>query len=511
MIEYIASSVTVGRRPRTCLTRANSSGSSPRLAQGCSSSGVPVAVWTVSTGGRAEAVTGPRLPRAWTASGRACGLLALHVFHLRFNSGLSEIYPLFGQTAHMARIRKSVPTVVVLAVASAFAVSGGPLAASAAPHGSAAADTAPGALPSVVPDWAKTDTVLGTTPADQTVYVLLTLASKDAAGEQAYGVAVSTPGNALYQEGLTKAQFQQRFGAVDGSADAVTAGLRALGVSDIVVDKLGVSVLATMSAATASTIFGVTFQQVEHDGESTRVATSEPTLPASLAPYVSVVSGLTQTIMHTDHTALIPAEGPTPPASPEGGAPTAYFNGTPASLDYYGSSIATDKPTSPVLAGDSSTTKPYVIKGYKPPQIRGAYDVDKVTYTGKGVTTGVVLFYDGPDVAADLNTFSTAFGLATPVYNDLSPQNEGTSIAGGNAPVVAPLAAAAEQTLDVESIHQMAPDAVIDYSGATAPENGPIDVALDTLIAAGVAVINNSYGSTGGRPTQPTRWRSPPV
>jgi subtilase family serine protease len=374
--------------------------------------------------------------------------------------------------------------------ATGVAVPAASAAAAAGVANTADATSLPVALPSVVPNWAKSAAVVGATPADQTVFLSFALKGKDPAGEAAYGSAATTPGNPLYRQWLTTVQFEQRFGAVDGSAASLTTALSSLGITHAQTDKLGLSVLAAVPASVVSAVFGVRFQQVMHGGMSTRVAFNQPVLPRSLRPLVAGVSGFTQERVHADHTDKVAV------SSPGGSAPVAYFNAKPAST-YYGSVLATDQPTSPVLSGDSSTTKPYTISGYTPPQIRGAYGVDKVAQTGEDVTVGVALFYDGPDVSSDLTQFSNAYGLATPSYTDLSPENEGTDLAIGNIPVLDPLDAEGEQTLDVEAIHQMAPDAAIDYSGAVAPEDPTIYAALDVLIAAKVDDINNSYGGTG--------------
>jgi subtilase family serine protease len=388
--------------------------------------------------------------------------------------------------------RKLAPALAGLLAISTVAVAIPAAAAETSPTGShaSASDLLPTILPSVIPTWAKTATVLGATPADQTVFLSFALKGQDPDGEAAYGAAASTPGNPLYRHWLTKDEFEQTYGPAAGQADALVSVLKTLGITHVETDQLGLSVIAAVPASVVEAAFGVTFEQVMHGGLSTRVATSQPTLPAALLSLVAGVSGFTQERVHTDHTAKVAV------SSPGGSAPTAYFNATPAST-YYGSTLATDKPTSPILSGDSSTTKPYITSGYTPAQLRGAYGVDQVSQTGKGVKVGIALFYDGPDVASDLATFSAHFGLAAPSYTDLSPENEGTDLAVGNIPVLDPLDAEGEQTLDAEAIHQMAPDASIYYSGAVAPEDPTIYAALDTAIAAGVNVINNSYGGTG--------------
>ena len=374
-------------------------------------------------------------------------------------------------------------------------------------------------LPSVIPTWLHSAKVVGATPSDQTVYLLLALKGLDPAGEHAYGEAASTPGNPLYRQWLSKTQFQQRFGAVDGAASAVTTAIKALGATAVSTDALGLTVSATMPASLAAKVFGVRFEQVEHAGETLRVATTEPTLPTSLVSLVTGVDGADP---------ASPAHRQRPRRSLGGrlGAtgrhgdqhlhhhdahrrPCPRVTSTrrrtvrrPSPPTYYGSAQATDKPTYPVRSGEVSTTKPYVTSGYTPPQIRGRLrpQQHQIHRTGPDRRGGAVLRRP-PTSAATSRHSAPRSACRLSNYLDLTVPNQATSTGAGNLPVLSPAEAAGEQTLDVEAIHQMAPDASIDYSGATAPEDETIYPAIDTLIAAGVDAVNNSYGGIGDTDT----------
>jgi subtilase family serine protease len=299
-------------------------------------------------------------------------------------------------------------------------------------------------LPSVIPAWAAMARTVAATPAGQSVGVLLTLAAQDPAGLAAYYTASVTPGSALYRHWLTQSQFATRFGPASSTVTTVTGALEALHVTSISVDKLGLTVLATMPASLATTIFGVSFRQVMHNGRQIRVATDQPTLPAALLGKVVSVSGLTEELEEDD----MAFDGPTPADTITGvglsDAPPAFFNAMPAS-SYYGQQQATGQPTYPILSGDSSTTKPYDPIGYDPAQLRGAYGVSSMSETGAGVKIGIVDAFDGGLVSQDLDTYSSEFGLPAPTYTDLDPALQGETDTSFEQAIVAAAADGAEQ------------------------------------------------------------------
>jgi subtilase family serine protease len=350
-------------------------------------------------------------------------------------------------------------------------------------------------LPSVIPAWAAMARTVAATPAGQSVGVLLTLAAQDPAGLAAYYTASVTPGSALYRHWLTQSQFATRFGPASSTVTTVTGALEALHVTSISVDKLGLTVLATMPASLATTIFGVSFRQVMHNGRQIRVATDQPTLPAALLGKVVSVSGLTEELEEDD----MAFDGPTPADTITGvglsDAPPAFFNAMPAS-SYYGQQQATGQPTYPILSGDSSTTKPYDPIGYDPAQLRGAYGVSSMSETGAGVKIGIVDAFDGGLVSQDLDTYSSEFGLPAPTYTDLDPALQGETDTMGNE-LLDPLGWEGEQTLDVEAVHLMAPGASIIYSGATAPLDPNFEQAIVAAAADGAEQVSNSYGGSG--------------
>src|SRR5260370_32041703 len=59
---------------------------------------------------------------------------------------------------------------------------------------------------------------------------------------------------------------------------------------------------------------------------------------------------------------------------------------------------------------------------YAPSQILHAYGFDKLPYDGTGQTIAIVDAYDNPNVASDLTTFDSLYGLPDPGLTIAQPQ-----------------------------------------------------------------------------------------
>ena len=360
-------------------------------------------------------------------------------------------------------------------------------------------------LPSVIPAWGAAAPLAGAVSASQTVYLNLTMRAQD---EEAYA-HYSRPITGA-RSPLTVDQVKAQLGGSDASVAAVARWLASAGATSVSADRANLIVSAQLPVSLATSLFGVTFAEVSHAGQTVRVARSEPHLPADLLPLVRVVSGFTESPVHHDHTVAdhaapaytLPVPIPTLPTLPPvpgvaAPAPAAFFNATPCST-YYGEKTATGQPGYPVLTGDSSTTKPYNPCGYTPAQIRGAYGVTSTPYTGAGVTVGIVDAFDSPRVLADTNTFSAKYGLPAVTSNDVSPPGLSNTPADPTGTgLLDPQGWSGEETLDWEAVHLIAPQAKILYSGAVTPLNQPLEVAVTAAMLAGAQEVTNSYGGTG--------------
>jgi hypothetical protein len=137
-----------------------------------------------------------------------------------------------------------------------------------------------------------------------------------------------------------------------------------------------------------------------------------------------------------------------------------------------------------------------------PAQLRHAYGIDQIRFTGPGGTTVVgdgsgqtiAIVEEGvdPTLQADLNTFDQYFGIPAPPSFQIVDQNGVTT---QNPDIIG------EASLDVEWAHAVAPGAsIVIYNAAYDPNSGII--SFENLILAmqqasklpGVSVVTLSYG-----------------
>ena len=146
------------------------------------------------------------------------------------------------------------------------------------------------------------------------------------------------------------------------------------------------------------------------------------------------------------------------------------------------------------------THLPFAVCGYTPAQLRSAYDTDDLT--GRNVTVAIVDAYGSPTIERDANQYATRHGdkpFAAKQYSEQVDPKAWTLMdpCGGTD------SWAAEQTLDVEAVHALAPDARIRYYGANSCQDSDLLAALTDIISHHLAdVITASWGgpihSTGG-------------
>jgi subtilase family serine protease len=139
---------------------------------------------------------------------------------------------------------------------------------------------------------------------------------------------------------------------------------------------------------------------------------------------------------------------------------------------------------------------------YNPAQIRPAYGFDKVagvsysgsgsTLPGYGQTIAIVDAYDDPNIASDLATFDTQYGIPAPPsftkinQNGSTSQLPGRDWSGGWE---------LEEALDVEWAHAIAPGANIVLVEANSASNSDLLTAVQAAADyAGVSVVSMSWG-----------------
>jgi subtilase family serine protease len=364
---------------------------------------------------------------------------------------------------------------------------------------------------------AQTSQASATTPMD--FEVDLALPNQGAA--EAFSQAVSTPGNALYQQFLTPSQWEARFAPSQASVDQVTSFLTQNGftVEDVSADRMAVEATGTVQQVEQT--FGTTLSYHTVAGSSLLLAGQNLSVPSGIAGVLAGVSGVNDIKAAPDDTTGGPADTPgtaaTGTPATTTGTPTAT-TGTPAAATaagtdapqpagfrvappcggYYGQILDTVLPPySPSLGYEANP--PWAVCGYTGPQLRSAYNLGS-SDSGAGQTVAVVDPYLSPTLYSD----AARLAATTDPSNPLQPSQYSVVQAkkftrGGNG--VNGCGASGwygEQTLDVEAVHDIAPAANIVVAAAKNCLGG-LNTMLRRIIDHHLAdVISNSYGDDGG-------------
>jgi len=338
----------------------------------------------------------------------------------------------------------------------------------------------------------------GSVPATAAVSFDLLLTLRNAAGAQTLVRQVSTPGSALFHHYLSDKTWIARYAPATASIAKAEAWLRSEGftVGAVAKDRLFVS--ATGTASLVEKAFGVTLGYYKVNGYTVRLANGTLSIPASLAGIVSGTVGVNQYVATTDLSVQAATATAAAAAKPnqEPPPPPGFRNPQPCSA-YWGQK--TDTADSGALYAPYTSPLPYDICGYKPAQLRGAYNLAGLARAGNdgsGVGIAIVDAYDSPTLLADAQQYfklnDPTHPLSSSQFFNLSPATvDDVALCDGSGWY-------AEQALDVESSHAMAPGADILFVGAQDCLDSSLLSALTTAVTSGASVVSDSWGDTMG-------------
>ena len=363
----------------------------------------------------------------------------------------------------------------VLGVAASFALLGLALPASAAPSTKAT-------LAGSVPTWAKSANFKGSAVSTAPIGFRVYLGWQNASQAEAAAKAVSDPKSASYKQYLTSQQFRQQFAPSQASVGAVQTWLKGQGFSVNYTPMNNHYVSAEGTVAQAAAAFGTTFGMYSVSGQVLRSPSSNISVPSALAGTVSAVIGL------DDSAQLVFSnranDSKAPPAA-------AFVSDQPCST--YWSEKDTSSLGVPITNPPGYTLPlPLAPCGYLPNQIRGAYGFGSSSLNGAGQSVAIIDAYASPTIQADLDQWSSIRGMAsTNITQVVAPGTYHHPEKGNKQD---PQGWYGEETLDVESVHGMAPAAHIVYVGA--PNNfQDLDAALNHVVDRHLAnIVTNSYG-----------------
>jgi subtilase family serine protease len=330
-----------------------------------------------------------------------------------------------------------------------------------------------------------------------TVSFDLSLRLRNAAEARRLASAVSNPRSKQFHHYLTDAQWKVRFAPSNAEVSAAKNWLRHEGfrVGTVPSDRLFVS--ATGTASRVEHAFDVSLGYFKVTGHKLRLANGTLSIPASLSGTVSGVVGVSQALETTSLTAGTSAPAAkTATPNQEPAPPAGFLNPKPCSA-YWGQK--TDTADSGSLYAPYTSPLPYDICGYRPWQIRSAYDLSSSVNhgdNGHGITVAIVDAYDSPTLFSDTHHYfqlnDPAHPLKSGQFNNVEPSTvDQESACGGSGWYP-------EQALDVESVHTMAPGADIEYVGAVDCFDNNLLAAVNTAVTSGASVVTDSWGDTLG-------------
>jgi subtilase family serine protease len=338
---------------------------------------------------------------------------------------------------------------------------------------------------------------LGAVNANRAVDFEVLLALPDQAAVQAEAKAVSTPGSASFRHYLTPAQFRAAYSPSPATVAATEAWVRQAGlhVASVAPSRMYVEVTGTMGRA--EKLVGTSLHTFSYEGLNLAEPVSSYKVPAGLAKAVSGIVNLDDSALLTrpqldngsGAASSTATQGTSPDNTLPGPPPGAYYGVQPCSA-YYGQKVAT---TLPPAYGQHW---PYTICGYNPTQYEkafGLYDSIAGGHDGNGVTVAITDAYASPTVLQDANRWSRTNGLpkfTSGQFTQDTPSADGYNLekaCGGSGWYE-------EETLDVESVHTMAPGAHVLYMGGKNCAGG-LDTAWATVIDKHLASVEtDSWG-----------------
>jgi subtilase family serine protease len=315
--------------------------------------------------------------------------------------------------------------------------------------------------------------------------------------ERSFVRRVSTPGTKAYRHYLTDKQFQKRYGPSAAQVRHAKSWLTKhdFKVGAVPKDHLFVTGLGTVGQVERA--FSTSFGRFSVNGHTVRLTTRNASVPSAISASVAGVAGLNEYLNTPD----ITTKGSTvtkvtaAPKDAEPAPPAGFRNAKPCAA-YWGQKA--DVADSPELYAPYNAGRPYDICGYKPGQLQSAYGLTKQFSsgtTGKGVAVAIVDAYDSPTLLADAQEYYKINDPSHPLKSSQFVNEEPPTVDSEDECDASGWYA--EQSLDVEAVHAMAPGATIAYFGGQNCIDG-LTVALQNAVVSGASVVTNSWGDDVG-------------
>jgi subtilase family serine protease len=347
------------------------------------------------------------------------------------------------------------------------------------------------------PPFVRTAAKIG--PADPSQTIEITVWLKVHNRQQLDSVAedLYDPSSQHYRAWLSFSQIEANYGPTAQEANAVKEFLSAHDLSIVLADPHNFFVRAQGTIAQVAAAFRVQISNFKVNGKVIRANTSNPYVDGTAAPFVHLVSGLSN-----QQSEIVPIQRSTPSGSASSvqpvadQSPTSFF-----SSDCFGGPTTDVLTTNGGLPAATFTGNLYDSTniggcGYTPAEIQTAYNLSalyKEGFDGTGQTIVIFEICNTATIKSDANAFSAAFGL--PALTSANFRVIGYPVA---APCDLP---DVEESLDVEWAHAIAPGAniIVLVTPNVVTNSGfaqDVDIALLYTVSNHLGnVISISYGA----------------
>ncbi|HEY5984870.1 MAG TPA: S53 family peptidase [Streptosporangiaceae bacterium] len=343
----------------------------------------------------------------------------------------------------------------------------------------------------VRPSWATSARDVGAAAASNRVNLRVWLSLRDPGAVAQLVKSVSNPASPMYGRYLTPAQFNAKYAPTAAQASAVASWLRSTGLQVTAVPSTHRYVAASGAVSQVQRAFGVTLNNYTVGARTWRAPANNPTVPSSLASTVLTVTGL-DTGDHSMHPAST-----RPPAPPAG-----FRNSPPFSTNYGDNPAQFEADGTTPLPQFQGQTLPYVVKGYTPPALRSAYGAAGSGLDGAGTTVAITDAYFAGTIVSDANQYLDNHDPGSPHLVEGTNYFQSLPPSFSQAGLCDASGWEGEETLDVEAVHGIAPQATIKYFAASSCQDTGFLDALTRVVSDGsVDVVTNSWA---GLETQET-------
>jgi len=350
------------------------------------------------------------------------------------------------------------------------------------------------------PPFVRTATKIGPADPSQTIEITVWLNVHNRQQLDSVAEDLYDPSSSHYRDWLSFSEIAADFGPTAQEANAVKEFLSAHHLSITLTDPNNFFVQAQGTIAQVSAAFRIHMSNFKVNGKVIRANTTDPYIEGGAAPFVHLVSGLSN-----QQSEVIPIQRDS--SSGSGSTLPSVAAQSPLTLGTYFTSDCFTGTTTDILTtngglpaatytGNSYGGTSVGGCGYTPPEIQTAYNLSALYnegYDGTGQTIVIFEICNTATIKSDANAFSKQFGLPP-----LTKEN--FSVIG--YPVAAPCDYPdVEESLDVEWAHAIAPGAniVVLVTPNIVTDSGfaqDIDVALLYAVSNNLGnVISFSYGT----------------